>query len=165
MARRTRIFTVVTDDPDNRDKGKKFLITEKYSDDAEWWATRCLLAILGSNQEAPDLDDMTLAKLAEVGLKGFADLTPEKVKPLLDEMMECVSFMPPDNPNPNYSRELKREDIEEVSTRLELRGEIFDLHTGFFKAAGPLISQIRERARAAIEKGLDTPTSRASSEQ
>jgi hypothetical protein len=163
MARRTRIYIVETDDPDNRDKGKRFFITEKYSDDAEWWATRCLLAILGSNQEAPDLENLSLAKLAEVGLRGLAGLTPEHAKPLLDEMFECIQFMPDPN-RKDYTRELKREDIEEVSTRLALRGEVFDLHTGFLKAAGPLISRFQEVVKAALVKGLDTPTSPASSE-
>jgi hypothetical protein len=117
---------------DGRDKGKQFRIREMDADKAEWWAIRTLLALGKAN---PDLGNayeagMGMAALAVAGLKSFMMLHPEDAKPLLDEMMSCIDVLP-DPKNPNVIRPLFPEDIEEVATRLKLRSEVFQLHTGF----------------------------------
>jgi hypothetical protein len=54
-------------------------------------------------------------------------------------MWECVQIMP-DPSKPHVVRALIEQDIEEVATRLKIRGEIWKLHTGFLKAVAPSIS-------------------------
>jgi hypothetical protein len=51
-------------------------------------------------------------------------------KPLLDEMMQCVTIQPDPN-RPNVTRALLEDDIEEITTRLTLREAWFDTHLGF----------------------------------
>ena len=46
----------------------------------------------------------------------------------------------PDPSKPHVVRNLIEEDIEEITTRLKLRGEVWKLHTGFLKAVAPSIS-------------------------
>jgi len=125
MARRTK--TVVIDDQDSRDAGKSFLITEMDAEGAEWWAFRVLQALLGSEAEI----DFTapLSQMARQGLGALAKLPPDQARPLLDEMMKCVRVQ---LPNGKDSRDLLPSDIEEIGTRVKLRGAMLELHTGFF---------------------------------
>lgn len=125
MARRTKVIDILASD--SRDAGKSFLITEMDAESAEWWAFRILQAAMASDAvidfKAP------LAQMAREGLGAIAKMSPEQAKPLLDEMMKCVRIQLPNN---GGSRDLLASDIEEVSTRLKLRSEILELHTGFF---------------------------------
>jgi len=131
MARKTINYTVVTE---GRDKGKTFVITEMDADKAEAWAFRALLAIMANNAELPDgLERMGVAAMVEIGIKAISGLKWEVAKPLLDEMMECVTFSP-DPLKPHVTRKLFDGDIEELMTRVKLRGEIWKLHTDFFAA-------------------------------
>lgn len=137
MARKVLDYTV-TDE--GRDKGKVFRITEMSASKAEAWATRILLALLGSNPEVPeDVTDLGMAQLAEMGFKALSGLKWHVAEPLLAEMFECVQMLP-DAAKPMLVRSLVEEDIEEVATRLKLRLEIFKLHTDFLKAVAPSIS-------------------------
>lgn len=130
MARRTKDIEIK--DKDSRDDGKTYVITEMSAEAAEWWAFRVLQAILGANVEI-DLS-APLAQMAAAGFKALGQLNPEKAKPLLDEMMKCVSVRLPDG----KTRELftGATDIEEVKTRMILRKEIFSLHVDFFQNGG-----------------------------
>ena len=51
MARRTLIYTVKTE---NRDNGKKFVITEMSASRGEAWAMRALLALMAGGVNLPD---------------------------------------------------------------------------------------------------------------
>lgn len=131
MARKTINYTV---EAEGRDKGKTFVITEMDAAQAEAWAFRALLAIMANNAELPDgLERMGIAAMVEVGIKALSGLKWETAKPLLDEMMECVEFSP-DPLKPHVTRKLFDGDIEELMTRVKLRGEIWKLHTDFFTA-------------------------------
>jgi hypothetical protein len=125
MARRTKVIDILTED--SRDAGKSFLLTEMDAESAEWWAFRILQAAMASDAtidfKAP------LAQMAREGLGAIAKMSSGQAKPLLDEMMKCVRIQLPSN---GGSRELLASDIEEVGTRLKLRSEILELHTGFF---------------------------------
>lgn len=129
MARRTQIVTI--DDDKSRDHGKSFLITEMPSEDAEWWAFRALQGILGGTAEvnfgAP------LAQLAAQSFKAMVGIPWDMAKPLMAEMMACVSVKLPGN---GGDRALLASDIEEVGTRMELRRAVFELHTGFSLRGG-----------------------------
>lgn len=132
MARNT-INYAITDD--NRDNGKVFVITEMSAAKAERWATRALLALMGSGAEVPEnFENMGMAAMAEVGIRALGSVDIQIVEPLLAEMLECVKFMP-DHTKPHVVRDLFIDsDIEEVSTLVKLRAEVWRLHTGFLKA-------------------------------
>jgi hypothetical protein len=133
MARRST--EVKIEDKDSRDFGKTFIVTEMDADAAEWWAFRVLQAILGGdNGDDLKLVDFRapLSELAPIaikmGLKAIAGLPMEKAKPILDDMMGCVSVKIPDG----TARKLMANDVEDIPTRLKLRGAMLELHTGFF---------------------------------
>ena len=132
--RSTTNFTV-TDE--GRDKGKTFLLTELSASKAEAWAMRAILALMAGGVELPEgFERLGMAGMAEVGIKALAGLRWEVAEPLLAEMWECVRIMP-DPARPNVIRNLIEEDIEEITTRIKLRAEVWKLHTGFLKAAAP----------------------------
>lgn len=119
--RRTEIVEIA----EGRDAGKKYQITEMSAEAAEWWAFRALQAIAGAdaelNLQAP------LSDMAAQGIKALAKVHPEQAKPLLDEMMSCVSVSLP----AGASRDLLANDIEDVKTRFMLRKAVVELHLGF----------------------------------
>ena len=143
MARKTAQYTV----PDEgRDKGKVFFLTEMSASRAESWATRILLALMGSNPNLPDnFSDLGMAGLAELGLKAIGGLKWEIAEPLLEEMMSCVQIMP--NPaKPQVVRALVESDIEEILTRFRLRVEVWNLHMDFLSAVAPSFSKSMKSA-------------------
>jgi len=131
MARKELYYTV---ESEGRDKGKVFFIKEMAASAAEWWAIRAGLAMAKNGVALPDnFSDMGIAGMAKVGLEMVAKIPPEDAKPLLDELMKCVTSVP-DPSNPAVKRPLIADDTEEVMTRLKLRGEVFKLHVDFFTA-------------------------------
>lgn len=136
MARNTINYTVPADG--GRDKGKVFVLTEMSAFKAELWALRVLLALTSSNVNVPEgFEKLGMAGIAELGLRMLAGLKFEVAQPLLAEMMHCVKFMPEPS-KPQIVRDLMDDevnsDIEEVATRVKLRIEVWNLHTGFLKA-------------------------------
>lgn len=131
MGRRTKIYTV-PDEEGNRDAGKRFKLTEMSASKAEAWAARVILAVTAAGLEIPDnVDGAGMAGIATLGMKAIGGLKWYDISPLLDEMMECVKILPTPG-NDQIERELfGDDDIEEVKTRLELKMEVFELHTGF----------------------------------
>lgn len=130
MARKTKKVTIKSDD---RDAGKTFLITEMPADQAENWAMRLLFALMNTGVDLPPnaLDAPSMA-LAGIGLTALGKLPYKDVKPLLDEMFECVQLVPANaKVEPIDIGSGANSQIEEVATRLKLRAEIFELHVGF----------------------------------
>lgn len=120
---------------DGRDQGKKFKLTEMPADHAERWAMRAVLALMKSGVELPEgIERLGMSALAGLGLRAISGLDWEIAEPLLNEMMSCVQIMP-DPSKPQIVRNLISEDIEEITTRLKLRMEVFKLHTDFLQAA------------------------------
>ena len=104
---------------------------------AEKWAARALLALAKSGASIPDeAASAGLAGVAAMGMQAFGGLPWDAAEPLLDEMFNCVMFQ--QGANPDVTRSLIEDDIEEVATRLKLRIELFELHTGFSMAAKKL---------------------------
>jgi len=135
MARNTANITI-TDD--TRDKGKVYVLTEMPSAKSESWAARAIMAMIKSGiQLPPGFDRLGMAGLAEVGLQSISGLKWEDAEPLLKEMLDCVQIMP-DPTKPHVVRALMvDDDIEELSTRIKLRAEVWKLHVGFLKAVAP----------------------------
>ncbi len=131
--RKTETFTV---EAEGRDKGKTFLLTEMAATKAEDWAIRVMLSLGAANVEIPDgALQLGMAALAEIGLKKLFALNPAVVRPLLDELMECVQ-MQPDKKRPEVRRALIESDVEEVKTLLLLKWRVLSLHLDFSLAAG-----------------------------
>ncbi len=138
MARNVLDYTVTTD---GRDKGKLFRITEMPASKGEKWAMRAILALMGERVDIPKgFEKKGMSGMAELGLKMFSSLKWESAEPLLDEMMECVQFIP-DPSKPQIIRKLFPEDIEDISTLITLRKEVLTLHVGFSQAVANLISR------------------------
>lgn len=116
---------------DGRDKGKLFRITEMPAERVEDWGLRFFLGLARAGFEVPEeIKDMGMRGLAIIGLRGLGGLTYEDAKILMDDMMECVTIVR-DQSHPETASALLDGDIEEVSTRVQLRKEVFELHTGF----------------------------------
>lgn len=130
--------TTVTIDTDDRDHGKKFVVTEMPALKGEAWAMRALLLIIGSNPNInlePGFEKAGMAGMAEIGLKGLAALSYDQLEPLMAEMLECIEVMP-DPVKPHVLRKLMPDiDIEEIGTLLRLRAEVMGMHFDFFKNA------------------------------
>ena len=140
---------------ENRDFGKLFLITEMSADHGESWAFRALLALMRNNVNLPaGFENTGMAGLAEVGLKALTGLRWEDAKPLLEEMMQCVEIIP-DPSRPQVKRALIESDIEEITTRIRLRAEVWKLHTGFLKG-GALSNSDAARSPAKQSRSRNT---------
>jgi len=148
MARNTFDFAIVDE---GRDFGKKFRLTEMPAFQGEKWAMRALLALMSERVDIPEnFAERGMAGMAELGLKMFSSLKWETAEPLIDEMMQCVQYLP-DPGNPLIARKLFPEDIEEITTYLTLRKEVLTLHVGFSQAVARLVSD-KKQATAKKEK-------------
>lgn len=144
MARNTITYTV-TDA--NRDNGKTFLITEMSAAQAEAWAMRAILALMDGKVELPEGVELEgMAGIAKIGIKALAGLRWEVAEPLMKEMFDCIQIIP-DPSRPQIVRPLIEQDIEEIMTRVKLRGEVWALHTGFSVTAA-----LSKSPQAAVKK-------------
>jgi hypothetical protein len=133
---------------EGRDKGKVFLITEMSSTQGEEWAMRAMLALMQSNVEIPDgALELGMAALAQMGLKALSGIKWELAKPLMQELMDCVQYIP-DPKKTHVSRPLVEDDIEEILTRPKLKWEVMSLHVDFSQAVN-LSDSFREAGKAA----------------
>ena len=124
----------VTIDAEGRDKGKLFLITEMPASQAERWAFRAFQSLARSGVDIQDnIAGAGMAGMAVLGLKALAGIPFFEASELMDEMFSCIRIVR-DPAHPETAMPLMEEDIEEVSTRLLLRTEVFELHTGFSMA-------------------------------
>jgi hypothetical protein len=141
--RKTKTVTITAK---GRDQHKQFFLTEMSAEQGEAWGMRALLALARSGVDLPeDFLSMGLAGMAIVGVQALAGLQWAEAKPLLAEMMDCVTIIP-DPARPEVKRPRVEDDIEEISTLLLLRKEMIGLHLDFFMD-GDLWTQ----ARAAVK--------------
>lgn len=140
-----------------RDKGKVFLITEMSAEQGEDWAMRVLLALMQSNVQVPEgFLELGMAGLAEMGLKALSGITWGLAKPLMEELMSCITIIP-DSRKTHVSRSLVPDDIEEIATRAKLKWEVLHLHVDFSKAAD--LSALAQDALKAAKRHIGTKTS------
>ena len=134
MARKESTFIADS----GRDKGKQYLITEMPATQAESWAIKALLAVGNAGIEIPEeIATQGMAGLLAVSYMNLLKIPFESARPLLDEMMTCVQYVP----SANLKRPLIEDDIEEVSTRLHLRKAVWNLHMDFFFGESELTSE------------------------
>ena len=130
--RKTKIVPITAE---GRDKGKMFLLREMSASQAERWAVRAFLALSRSGFDVPpSVVSSGFAGLAAFGIRAIAGASYADAEPLLAEMFSCIDALP-DPARPSIQRALVEDDIEEVATRVFLRGELIELHTGFSIAA------------------------------
>jgi len=159
MGRRT---TVVTITAEGRDKGREYLVTEMPASKAERWAARALTAVGKSGAQIPeDVANLGMAGLSSIGVRAILGVQFSEAEPLMDEMMGCVQR----KMDSGVVRDLIEDDIEEVATRVQLRGEVLALHMGFSLADA--LSRLRSLGPSAEEPAeisSATPTSPQPSE-
>lgn len=137
MARRINRITITSP---GRDRGKTFELTEMSADAGERWALRMLLALSRGGIEIPaGMFDGGWSGLANIwpyllitGLRGLHGAQWAEVEPLMNEMLDCVTWVPPGAgvpPQRIYGGADSQ--IEEVATRIELRKAVIELHLGF----------------------------------
>lgn len=115
---------------ENRDKGKRFVITEMSAVQAHKWATKALFAILNSGAEIPDeMVKMGLPGIAAAGMGAISSIPYAVAEPLLDELMGCVKIAQDLAPE---GRALMPEDIEEITTIFDLQGKVLQMHISPF---------------------------------
>jgi hypothetical protein len=149
--------TVPNDPRYARDIGKTYQITEMPASQAEEWAMKAIGAMSRSGADIPpEFLAGGWAVVAMVGLKAIFAASFEDAKPLLDEMMGCVMSV-----QTAAVRPMIEEDIEEVSTRVWLRDQVFACHAGF--SVIERLSNILAMARAPIQED-DTPNTLTSPE-
>lgn len=126
MSRKTTEITL--GEEADRDADKVFLITEMVATQSEAWAFRALSAMSRSGSKVDVAGGW--ATIASTGLQALFAAPYDELKPLLDEMMNCVQRV-----MPAATRKLIEDDTEEITTRLRLRNEVLTLHMGFSPAA------------------------------
>ncbi len=148
--RKTKEVTIVAE---GRDKGKVYVLREMPSSQAEKWAVRAFLSLARSGVEVPDsVRDAGIVGLLTLGVQALAGVRFEDAEPLMDEMFRCITILP-DPQRPTSERRLVEEDIEEIPTRIQLRKELWDLHTGFL----PAVDQLAQAGSPATATGANTP--------
>lgn len=133
----------------NRDGGKLFRITEWPAAKAENWAMRMLLSANQGGGELPlNLAGIGMEGIAVISINAFlrGSVQAGVLIPLLDELLECVQIVR-DKAKPDIATPLMDDDIQEVATRMWLRGEVLSLHLGFSVSA----------ALSALYKKIMTP--------
>lgn len=126
---------------DGRDKGKVFVLTEMSARQGEEWAMRALLALMQSGTDIPEgFQFLGVAALASMGMKVLTGLKWEVAQPLLEEMFQGLKIIR-DPKKPSMLFDVLEEDIEEISTRVKLRGAIFRLNTDFLEAVAPFLKE------------------------
>lgn len=122
---------------DDRDRGKLFHIKEWPASKAENWALRILFAANKGGGELPtSIAGIGMEGIAILGLNTFlrGNIDAGELIPIMDELLDCVSMVR-DPSRRDIVTKLSESDIEEVPTRLWLRGEVLTLHTNFPVAA------------------------------
>jgi hypothetical protein len=162
MARKVKDVTIIAE---GRDKGKVFRLTELPADQTERWAIRVMNAGAKVPGSIPDYFlQAGIQGMTAIALSAFARADWHDIEPLLNEMFTCIQVVP----SPSVVRPLIPDDIEEVATRIQLRREVLELHTGFFESALNWILtaiQLSSPPSPAENNMQNTQTSPASSPQ
>ena len=116
----------ITIEDNNRDKGKKFLITEWPAQTADNWGNRLILAAGRAGSQIDHIIGTGMAGVFLLGFQALMRMEENTALALIDELLTCVQIV-----EPALTRSVTRDDIEEVRTLWHLRKEVFALHVGF----------------------------------
>lgn len=147
-----------------RDQGKHFLLTEKTAYPAEIWFGRAMQLAIQSGVDIP-------ANVVAQGAAGFAAIAEfaslqilaaapfHEVKPLLDELMECIKIIrDPARPEMAFPLILDT-DIEEIQTLIKLQREAIRIHINFSPAGSPSTSNSGDPASNSTNTKTSPPRS------
>jgi hypothetical protein len=165
--RRTATITIQRE---GRDQGGVFTLTEMPAIPATEWFLRAAQLLVRSGADVPEnFLQMGAAGMVTVGLgtilTGISKASWHEVKPLLDELLACVTtYQPPGAAVPMAQWNVIKGQIQEPATILQLHEEVVSLHLGF-SLAGRL-STFRSLVTELINGlGPNTETSTESSER
>jgi len=122
----------------NRDRNKLFRITEWSASRAEKWGLRMILAANTGGGALPlNLSGIGMEGIAILGINTFlrGSIGDQTLIPLLDELLDCVEIVRDQSHPATATKIVSDDDIEEVATRMWLRGEVLTLHLGFSVSA------------------------------
>ncbi len=130
MARKSITITI----SEGRDKGKSFLLTEPPCTQVENMVLRAVFGLGRAGVEIPpEILQLGAAPTAYAIGSQFSKLPWRLGLQLSAELMQCVQRV-----EEKIQRSLVENDIEDVATRLMLKGEVLKLIFGFFvPAASP----------------------------
>ena len=166
MARRTASVLI---NQEGRDRGDVFTLTEMPAEAATWWAIRALQLLVRSGTDVPPhLLSMGWAGFVTLGigtvLGGLGKAPPHDVKPLLDELLTCVTTLQKATAQVEVRHwPVIKSQIEEPTTFFQIYEEVVSLHLGFSLAAR--LSNYRTLVTNLLAIGVPTETSTQSSEQ
>jgi hypothetical protein len=116
---------------EGRDAGKTFHVKEWPCIKTEHWIMRVVLGLGKAGVEIPlEILQLGAGPTAYAIASQVVKLPAEEGIKLADELMNCVTIV-----EQRLTRKLIDEDIEDVSTRLLLKGEVLKLLFGFFVPA------------------------------
>lgn len=122
-----RKTATVTIDADNRDKGKRFLLTEMPASQGERWFLKVVAYLARRGIAVPAGAEMAgMAAMPSFNIIQMMSWVDDDA--LIAEIMSCVQCWPVGSPVP---RPLVETDTEEILTRVQLKLEVFALHVGF----------------------------------
>jgi hypothetical protein len=117
----------VTIDAENRDQGKRYLITEMPATQAERWGRRLVAKMAREGIAVPaQIADLGMAALPSYPLLTYLSWVDDEA--LVGELMACVQAWPA---GVQVARALRETDVEEPLTLTQLRMEVIALHVGF----------------------------------
>lgn len=152
-----------------RDQGDVFTLTERAAIPTTEWCMRAMQLLIRSGADVPpNIMSMGVAGFITIGigtvLTGLGKAPWYDVKPLLDELLTCVTSLQKQGatvPLTNWA--LIAGQIEEPSTILQLYEEVVSLHLGF-SLSGKLATYRTLVATMLGETGRNTETLTQSSE-
>lgn len=116
---------------EGRDAGKTFKITEMPVVQADKWVTRLLCLLGKSNKEITDLAFTNGADF----LKALSKAEDKDLEPLLDELLECASFMK-DGVAVPMKGNMVNSVVDDWRTLMRLKYETMVLILGFLDEGG-----------------------------
>lgn len=130
MARKTVTITI----NEGRDRGKTFFITEPPCEEIENMVLRAVFGLGRAGVELPpEILQLGAAPTAYAIGSAFTKIPSRLGLQLAAELMTCVQRV-----EGKLNRSLVENDIEDITTRLKLKGEVLKLIFGFFvPAASP----------------------------
>lgn len=142
-----------------------FLLTEMAAFPAASWAIRAGLALAKAGFViSDDVVKRGWESLAVAGFNALAGMQYAELKPLLDEMVDCVQIIR-DHKKSDFAQPLMENDVEEVMTVFRLYREVWDLHTVFLLAAMKSKSTSTSETSEAAPVSQNTRTSHQQSAQ
>ncbi|MDR3534029.1 MAG: hypothetical protein P4L90_26115 [Rhodopila sp.] len=150
---------------EGRDRGGVFTLTEMPAVQATEWFIRAMQLLARSGADVPsNIMHLGAAGFVTMGigtvLTGLGKAPWHEVKPLLDELLGCVtSYQPPGAVAAQTRWDVIKGQIEEPATILQLHEEVVSLHLGFSLAAR--LSNYRDlaaRMMAALSPNTETST-------